>query len=704
MQPPMKPLTFCSTAYCAHASGECQLRQQTLACSTTTRIGFDASSSQLSVELLPLFWKLAVMLRANLLARVIPFHARAAVGRGLCRAIGSAGPAPAQAGASSFKAVLAGGAALTGVAGALAWKNGFCTADDITMRLEKGDQILHIIGTIHVGDCHGCRFALIDKQAKQLEECCCTHPLRPAPSEDHGDGVNDKVPSSTSTIIGPDEGILREQNIPQWAGEHVYMGDALYEMHRLHSTPTLQTLLITSGCLFLMSAFSYMMNPDMCQSEFDTAVEEARKANIPVVLGDRPLLETLVRAAQELKAVGIQHSVSVMNKKGDDISKEEIVQIYAWTPRKLDVWWDNMRDAKKAPGFFSAVIEERDAYMADSIAHCLEQRHSKSTVMVVGAAHQPGIVGHLQEKHRFTLVPGHVVLPRSAAGDESTPVEVDAFFSDAPLTHLLNVVDTISILVETPLCKDLHCATDMCKYGRSFQRPITEAALCLFCTACVCHCQWGSRMCSNTNWYTSFIILPIILQVQALARQAELRFKALPQTLMIVAALSVLGAVTLPAELGPAGSIDYILTSGCSRHLHADRFESPVWGGKEIPMFHYVTFCYFIAFPLWFSRRRWEFGVGCAGLSAIFALIPGAFGSRWCSIACAGAIYYLFHSGPRVLPIHSKAAYMSPAAAADGSAAVKTNKYVAAVEGLADAYMQFLYGSARMDTHPGPIE
>ncbi|KAG5183808.1 hypothetical protein JKP88DRAFT_181652 [Tribonema minus] len=219
----------------------------------------------------------------------------------------------------------------------------------------------------------------------------------------------------------------------------------------------------------------------------------------------------------------------------------------------------------------------------------------------------------------------------------------------------------------------------------------------------------GKCKCGTTNWIVSFLALPAILQLHSVVRQAELRFKAVPKTTLLVAALGLLGLLTLPPELGPAGSIDYTLTHGCATPLPGDKWGSPVWGGKEIPVFHFVAYSYFIAFPLWFSSRTGELTVGLAILASVFTF-PGAYGSKWCSVATVLTVYYLFHSGPCVLPIHAKAAYMGHASSETSSTTstsssssasdvpvVKRNGYSAAAQRAADRYMHFLYGTAKMD-------
>ncbi|KAG5183609.1 hypothetical protein JKP88DRAFT_255764 [Tribonema minus] len=241
-----------------------------------------------------------------------------------------------------------------------------------------------------------------------------------------GNASSSKGPSSSVAAVEGHDTQPKEQNIADWIYEQVYMGDALYAAHKLQDEPTMRTLLIACGADLFMSLFYYKIDPEITPGEFSAALDTARQANIPVLLGVRPWRETLVRAAQALEAHGIKDSASLLDEESADLSQEELVQEYASTLRKLYIWRSNVMERWMTPRCFSVTVDERDAYMADCTAHCLEQRNSKSTVMVVGAAHLPGIVGYLREKHGFTLVSGHIVLPKSAVRDECVPINVDA--------------------------------------------------------------------------------------------------------------------------------------------------------------------------------------------------------------------------------------------------------------------------------------
>ncbi|KAG5186799.1 hypothetical protein JKP88DRAFT_254319 [Tribonema minus] len=376
------------------------------------------------------------------LARAVSIHApsSALIGRGLC---GSAKLVSAKPGRLLSAAAL-GLTVLTGTTGALASNTSIKHQAsstvvhedrglelDITTRLEKGDHVLHIIGTCHVSlDSSKNVAALIPHVQADLvmieqdiirvapyiksepgHYSVMTWPAStPSEHDGSGDGVNGMPvgPGSTTTVsvgTAPEPASSSETMF-----EHVYMGDTLHEEHIVkrhwQGTRTLQTFLVASGALIfhIVSEKGWSMYADLgiLEGEFATAIKVARKANIPVLLGDRPLLDSLVYIAQECMASNIQDSVSLL-------VEESSTDNSTTKPAEHEV---PMGQIKKTPSYSSVIIDKRNSYMADCTVHCVEQRSSKSTVMVVGAAHQKGIVRLLQEQYGFKLVSDNVVLPQ----------------------------------------------------------------------------------------------------------------------------------------------------------------------------------------------------------------------------------------------------------------------------------------------------
>jgi len=73
---------------------------------------------------------------------------------------------------------------------------------------------------------------------------------------------------------------------------------------------------------------------------------------------------------------------------------------------------------------------------------------------------------------------------------------------------------------------------------------------------------------------------------------------------------------------------------GYSHGLCGNRFSSPVWGGKEIPLWALLTFAILALYP---APTTLEVGI----LVLVPIISTGAWGSMWCALACASSARYL---------------------------------------------------------------
>ncbi|KAG5183842.1 hypothetical protein JKP88DRAFT_290193 [Tribonema minus] len=229
------------------------------------------------------------------------------------------------------------------------------------------------------------------------------------PPEHGGNATGSESPTSpsTSTTTVADAAKPDQSAPPDFTLEQVYMGDALRDAHKVRGTHTLHTALIAAGTLVFAElsdgGASVYANPYVSGGEFTTAMDMARKARIPVLLGDRPFPETLLRAAQEFWTSDIKGSVNLLDEFSFNSPTDRAGGKMGGARRLTD-------SAK------SVLVGERDAHMADVTAHCMAQRKSKSTVMIVGGKHQAGIVSDLCKKHGFKLESRSVPLPVSIWG------------------------------------------------------------------------------------------------------------------------------------------------------------------------------------------------------------------------------------------------------------------------------------------------
>lgn len=144
--------------------------------------------------------------------------------------------------------------------------------------------------------------------------------------------------------------------------------------------------------------------------EFQTAIQEAFARKVPVLLGDQDVDTTLQNLAAALSTTSTdsflkliddldaaERALGIELPQDPDVamSKEQIAGFVEKlkTRRALDLVMGTVQ--REAPAIYQAMIGDRDAYMASSIAG---QHDSKVMVAVCGMAHLSGIERNLATK------------------------------------------------------------------------------------------------------------------------------------------------------------------------------------------------------------------------------------------------------------------------------------------------------------------
>eukprot|EP00929_Paragymnodinium_shiwhaense_P108223 TRINITY_DN7454_c0_g1_i2.p1 TRINITY_DN7454_c0_g1~~TRINITY_DN7454_c0_g1_i2.p1 ORF type:complete len:294 (+),score=60.17 TRINITY_DN7454_c0_g1_i2:312-1193(+) len=158
-------------------------------------------------------------------------------------------------------------------------------------------------------------------------------------------------------------------------------------------------------------------------SELLAALTESCRAGIPVLLGDQPAARTLARlseAAGKVDMNQLQEALDTVPELGIGVAADD-------SPASLSAVLEGFRDQATtrrirravrlgAPELFSALVDERDAYLADSLlavldkpaarvvaanatdASPMEDRRYKRIVATVGSIHVEGVGQRLVER------------------------------------------------------------------------------------------------------------------------------------------------------------------------------------------------------------------------------------------------------------------------------------------------------------------
>ena len=144
-------------------------------------------------------------------------------------------------------------------------------------------------------------------------------------------------------------------------------------------------------------------------AEMKAAIEEAERHGIPVEMVDRDIRVTLTRFWQSLGFIGkikmfyalVLSIAEVDNVEASDIEKLKEEDV-------MDVVMDEFR--KFSPSGASALIDERDAYIAHNLVRLKEEKAGR-ILAVVGAGHLHGINRYLEDPG----LPSFLRIPDTAA-------------------------------------------------------------------------------------------------------------------------------------------------------------------------------------------------------------------------------------------------------------------------------------------------
>lgn len=143
-------------------------------------------------------------------------------------------------------------------------------------------------------------------------------------------------------------------------------------------------------------------------SELLRAVEVAEAEKIPVVLCDRPIKKTLRRIWGSLgftqkSSLGMSLFASLFDRK--TITESDLAQLKQ--ADSLNAMLDEM--GAELPQLKHALVTERDWYMAEHI----QRTAAQNVLVVIGAAHAPGMTQILQAQGRVNLEELEADIPKS---------------------------------------------------------------------------------------------------------------------------------------------------------------------------------------------------------------------------------------------------------------------------------------------------
>jgi pheromone shutdown-related protein TraB len=143
-------------------------------------------------------------------------------------------------------------------------------------------------------------------------------------------------------------------------------------------------------------ALKLKINPG---EEMRRAAEKAEEIGAAIVLADRDIRTTLLRAWRKMK---LRHKLKLIPESlvslivSDEISEEEIEKLKRQDALQLAL----ETFGKKLPAIKTTLIDERDQYLAGKIGRAAGPK----IVAVVGAGHVPGITEHLGKEVDFAAL------------------------------------------------------------------------------------------------------------------------------------------------------------------------------------------------------------------------------------------------------------------------------------------------------------
>jgi pheromone shutdown-related protein TraB len=147
-------------------------------------------------------------------------------------------------------------------------------------------------------------------------------------------------------------------------------------------------------------------------AEMKAAIEEAEKRGIAIALVDRDIGITLLRFWNSLGLIGKIKMFWALVVSIAEVDNGEQIDIESLKDQDvIDVVMEEFR--KFSPSGARALIDERDAYIAHQLVLLKAQRPEGKILAVVGAGHQQGITGYLDNPATLPPFDSLVGEPRS---------------------------------------------------------------------------------------------------------------------------------------------------------------------------------------------------------------------------------------------------------------------------------------------------
>ncbi len=239
-------------------------------------------------------------------------------------------------------------------------------------RLRLGNSIIYLLGTAHVSNDSSAETAIlldaVNPDCIMVELCDARLPL----------------------LEGSSESLQNEINVSFW--EKVKMNQQSNNSTRLQA---MCTVLLTS----VQEDYANDLGVEL-GGEFRCAHQYwLGKPNCHLILGDRPLSLTLVRAWESLSLFG---KIKVMlGLLWSSFRKPNPKELREWLRSVLldetDVLTESFLELRRHfPTLYTTIIEERDAWLAAKLVQTVRAlqytRRESTVVAIVGAGHMPGIL------------------------------------------------------------------------------------------------------------------------------------------------------------------------------------------------------------------------------------------------------------------------------------------------------------------------
>jgi pheromone shutdown-related protein TraB len=147
-------------------------------------------------------------------------------------------------------------------------------------------------------------------------------------------------------------------------------------------------------------------------AEMKAAIEEAEKRSLPIALVDRDIRITLLRFWNSLGLIGKIKMIWALVVSIAEVDKGEQIDIESLKDQDvIDMVMAEFR--RFSPSGAHALIDERDAFIAHQLILLKAQRPEGKILAVVGAGHQQGITGYLDNPATLPPFDSLVGEPRS---------------------------------------------------------------------------------------------------------------------------------------------------------------------------------------------------------------------------------------------------------------------------------------------------